>query len=182
MGNDTLVGDALTFSVFNRGNVGDNTPPPTGSGGADTLSGGVGDDVLIGDAYGIFGTASGGDDRLFGGDGNDMLAGDSLADGPSAPTPLFGDNGRGGNDRLFGEAGDDTLRGGSGILDGGAGVDTATFDGTRAGYTITNGLGTNGPGGTGVIVTQIASGDTDVVSAVEFLAFADVTLAVDQLV
>ena len=164
-GNDTIVGDALLFSTFVFG-IGSFGPSARGSGGVDTLIGGAGDDILIGDAYGIFGTASGGDDRLYGGDGNDFLAGDTLAATFTSTPPFAGDNGRGGNDRLFGEAGDDTLRGGSGndILDGGDGMDTAVFDGNLADYTVTG-----SPDGSQSIVTEIATGDTDVLFNVEFL-------------
>ena len=123
-------------------------------------------------------TASGGDDRLYGGDGNDFLAGDTLAATFTSTPPFAGDNGRGGNDRLFGEAGDDTLRGGSGndILDGGDGMDTAVFDGNLADYTVTG-----SPDGSQSIVTEIATGDTDVLFNVEFLAFLDTTLPFDSI-
>ena len=176
-GNDTIVGDALLFSTFVFG-IGSFGPSARGSGGVDTLIGGAGDDILIGDAYGIFGTASGGDDRLYGGDGNDFLAGDTLAATFTSTPPFAGDNGRGGNDRLFGEAGDDTLRGGSGndILDGGDGMDTAVFDGNLADYTVTA-----SPDGSQSIVTEIATGDTDVLLNVESLAFLDATRPLDSI-
>ena len=168
-GNDTIVGDALLFSTYVFG-IGSFGPSARGSGGADTLIGGAGDDILIGDAYGIFGTASGGDDRLYGGDGNDFLAGDTLAATDTRTPPFAGDNGRGGNDRLFGEAGDDTLRGGSGndILDGGDGSDTAVFDGDLAQFTVDV-----PPAGNGISVTEIATGDTDILVNVEVLRFSD---------
>ena len=158
-GNDTIVGDALLFSTFVFG-IGSFGPSARGSGGVDTLIGGAGDDILIGDAYGIFGTASGrrrppvwaAIETTF------SQAIPSAATFTSTP-PFAGDNGRGGNDRLFGEAGDDTLRGGSGndILDGGDGMDTAVFDGNLADYTVTA-----SPDGSQSIVTEIATGDTDV--------------------
>ena len=71
----------------------------TGTGEAENLYGGGGDDTLNGDD---------GNDSLWGGDGNDTLNGDA------------------GNDRLYGESGNDTLNGGSGldILVGGDGGDS----------------------------------------------------------
>ena len=90
---------------------------------------------------------------------------------------LQDDNGLGGNDRLFGEAGNDLLRGGSGndLLDGGDGMDTALFDGNIADYTVTG-----SPGSSQSIVTEIATGDTDVLFNVESLAFLDTTIPVRQ--
>ena len=90
------------------------------------VTGGSGDDVLVGTAtaniltggagadslYGL-----GGPDTLFGGDGADHLVGDVGAD------TLWGD---GGDDTLEGDAGADGLHGGGGndILDGGSGLDS----------------------------------------------------------
>ena len=165
-GNDTIVGDALNFSSFRFG--GD----PHGSGGADTLIGSDGDDLLIGDAVFIFvgGTASvsGGDDRLFGGEGNDRLFGDSMGS----------DSGRGGNDRLFGDAGNDELHGGGGfdIMDGGEGVDSVVFNGNRADF----GVG-GSPDGREFLVGEIATGETDLLTNVEFLVFLDMTIPVGQI-
>lgn len=75
-----------------------------------------------------------------------------------------------GNDTLYGNAGDNTLTGGAGndTIDGGLGVDTVVFSGARSGYTVTwNGrVGTvTGPDG------------TDTLTNVEFLRFADQTIA-----
>ena len=154
-GNDTMVGDAFDFQTPFQG---------SGSGlrgGDDTLTGGNGDDILVGDAISMArSTASGGVDFLYGGDGNDTLAGDALRD----------DNGRGGNDWLFGDAGDDILRGGSGddTLVGGEGADTAVFDGNLAGYKVGGGSPENG-----ILVTELATGDTDILFQVERLRFSD---------
>lgn len=155
-GNDTLYGDALVISDFFRGR------PAQARGGDDTLVGRGGDDVLVGDADRLSPLSSGGNDRLFGGAGNDALYGDTR----------FGDNGRGGNDELFGGAGDDFLAGGSGNnrIDGGSGVDTASFVGSLAAFLIAQ-------SSAGFAVTKIASGDTDLVTNVEFLQFDDVVLS-----
>ena len=75
-----------------------------------------------------------------------------------------------GADTLFGSSGDNVLTGGAGNdrIDGGLGTDTVVFSGNRSAYTITwNGQTANvvGPDG------------TDVISNVEFLRFADHTIA-----
>jgi len=62
------------------------------------------------------------------------------------------------------------LRGGSGndILDGGEGLDWAVFDGNLADFTIR-----------GNAVTEIATGETDLLFSIEFLGFRDITVQVD---
>ena len=83
------------------------------------------------------------------------------------------DNGRGGNDQLFGEAGHDLLRGGSGndILDGGDGLDWAVFDGNLADFAIS-----------GNAVTEIATGETDLLFNVEILGFQDISIWIDNII
>ena len=185
-GNDRLYGDAYTGFVT-VGGVGPGPPaPPTflvpgagiggsGAGGDDYLDGGVdtlkgnGDDILVGDAMSMArSTASGGGDFLYGGDGNDALAGDALRD----------DNGLGGNDWLFGEASDDTLRGGSGndTLDGGDGTDTAVFDGDLADFKVGGGSAENG-----ILVTELATGATDILFHAELLRFSDIDYLLAQV-
>ncbi|MEL6477044.1 MAG: Calx-beta domain-containing protein [Pseudomonadota bacterium] len=89
--------------------------------GVDFLVGGNGNDLLRG---------FGGDDRLEGGRGNDEL------DGLSA------------DDSLFGGIGEDLLIGGTGadLLDGGGSVDTASYDPSRDGVTLSlrSGIGSAG--------------------------------------
>lgn len=75
-----------------------------------------------------------------------------------------------GNDTIYGNAGDNTLTGNAGndTIDGGLGVDTVVYSGSRSAYTVTwNGrVGTvSGPDG------------TDTLTNVEFLRFADQTIA-----
>ncbi len=76
----------------------------------ENITGGSGDDSLIGDRLSNVLTGGAGDDVLNGGTGNDVL------------------NGGTGNDVLDGGAGTDTLTGGAGndVLNGGAGNDTLT--------------------------------------------------------
>lgn len=73
-----------------------------------------------------------------------------------------------GDDELLGLGGNDLLHGGSGsdIIDGGSGEDTALFDGEAAAFQIQS----QGPQ---LLVTEIATGQTDVVTNVEVLSFSD---------
>ena len=97
---------------------------------------------------------------------------------PRAPARSCRDNGRGGNDRLFGEAGDDLLRGGSGndILEGGDGLDWAVFD-----QEILPTFLCFSSDGNKSLVTEIATGETDLLFNVESLAFLDTTLPFDSI-
>lgn len=76
-----------------------------------------------------------------------------------------------GDDTLIGNDADNTLQGGPGndTLDGGQGTDTASYAGSRANYTIS--VTTNG-----FMVTSAAHG-TDVLTGMEYAAFADQTIA-----
>ncbi|MFA6734304.1 MAG: calcium-binding protein, partial [Sphaerochaetaceae bacterium] len=82
----------------------------------DTITGGLGSDIIFGDAG--LNDATGGNDVLSGGVGNDFIDGD------------------GGNDRIAGETGEDILYGGAGndTLDGGAGDDIVFGDDGWEGY------------------------------------------------
>jgi Ca2+-binding RTX toxin-like protein len=83
-----------------------------GTGGNNTLSGGLGNDTLSGLAGNDTLNGGGGRDAMLGGDGNDVL------------------NGGSGRDRLDGGRGNDVLTGGLGLdqLTGGAGNDTFRFN------------------------------------------------------
>lgn len=178
-----------------------------GSGGANTsgvtvISGTSGDDIL---------SAEGGVFQLEGGKGNDTYiiddAEDSIKERRSAGTDevqssidyILGDHlenltltgsddltgtgnsldnvliGNSGDNTLMGMDGDDTLDGAAGndVLDGGAGTDTALFDGSISDYTfeVVNGE---------ILVTAI-SGEVDRLINIEFLQFADQTVAADDL-
>ncbi len=84
--------------------------------GADTIHGGGGQDRVIGGTGGDSIAGGAGRDVLFGNGGNDTI------NGNSGPDLL---NGGGGRDKLLGGGGNDTLKGGSGhdTLNGGAGND-----------------------------------------------------------
>jgi serralysin len=76
-----------------------------------------------------------------------------------------------GSDTIIGNSADNRITGGTGndTIDGGAGTDTAVFSGNRSLYTLT------GLGGTSV---QVSGPDgVDMLTAVEYLAFADQTIA-----
>jgi len=116
---DTLIGGAGDDLLLGDGRIrisnGQIVITETGVGsGDDTLSGGDGNDRLVG-GEGI--------DLLFGGTGNDTLEGNSGIDFL---------NGGSGNDTLAGGEDDDTLHGftGDDLLDGGTGVDTVSYANT----------------------------------------------------
>ena len=138
-----------------------------GGAGDDTLGGGEGDDFIAGGA---------GDDTIDGGAGNDTLDGGEGAD------VLYGS---GGNDILEGGAGDDVLNGGAGddlltggagndVLNGGDGIDTAVFTGNFADYTIAKDPET----GNLTITDNTGTDGTDTLIDIEYLQFADQTVAV----
>ena len=107
-----------------------------GTGFADTIYMGLGNDLFHGAAGNDFVYGEGGNDTLYGGDGADYIRGGNGndiiwgADGLNALTDT-GDvwlSGEGGNDTIYGEAGDDRIDGGDGFdqLYGGAGRDYVT--------------------------------------------------------
>ena len=100
--------------------------------GADTIHGGGGRDRVNGGTGGDSIAGGAGHDILFGNGGNDTL------NGNSGPDFL---NGGGGHDKLFGGGGNDTLKGGSGhdTLNGGAGNDRLI--GEAGGDRLTGGIG-----------------------------------------
>ncbi|WP_013325322.1 calcium-binding protein [Gloeothece verrucosa] len=111
----------------------------TGANAADTLIGGLGNDLLTGLGGNDNLSGDAGIDTLLGGDGNDSLNGgtenDSLSGDAGIDTLLGGDgndNLSGGteNDSLSGDAGNDTLNGGAGndTLNGGTENDSLSGD------------------------------------------------------
>lgn len=117
-------------------------------GGTDVVFGQGGDDIMI---------ASGGSNLLQGGLGDDILVG-----GP-------------GNDIMQGRSGNDYFYpgGGNNLVNGGPGIDTAVFDGSRDSFSIV---------AFGSFATVSQGGSTPsrtILSSVELLEFDDVTLAVE---
>lgn len=131
---DVLVGDALNLAAGEKG-------------GNDQITGGLGDDILYGDAgdqddtnppfgNGVLDGATGGRDRISGGAGSDSIQGDGqrmINNAVGGNDILFGDDGddyifgdayqgesgsRGGNDKIYGGNGDDFLFGDFAIDDG----------------------------------------------------------------
>ena len=88
--------------------------------GVEHVTGGEGNDTLLGNSLANVLDGAGGDDTVRGGFGNDTVRGGA------------------GNDLLYGEQGDDTLEGGEGDdrIDGGAGIDTASYAGAAGGVTV----------------------------------------------
>ena len=117
---DTLVG---LESAFLTGGDGGHRLDASGFSGWVRMTGGRGNDTLIGTALGDALNGRGGNDRIEGQDGHDRIRGGAGRD------LLFGGNG---NDLLLGQGSSgDTLRGGDGTdsLDGGAGTDRIFNDG-----------------------------------------------------
>jgi Ca2+-binding RTX toxin-like protein len=124
-GNDTLIGTG-SADILDGGEGNDRITGKTGGASGDTIRGGNGDDFLEGDGESgngegdlVFGDA--GNDTLHGNRGNDTLeggAGNDILDGFQ------------GNDHLYGGDGDDDLRGHSGSdgLYGDAGNDDVFAD------------------------------------------------------
>ena len=102
---------------------GDTSATIKGGSGADDLTGGGGNDTVIGD--GILGET--GSDRVAGGGGDDELFGKSADVGADEPNELDGGPGR---DDLWGAAGADALAGSEG--DDRCGASRATTPGTEA--------------------------------------------------
>lgn len=77
-------------------------------------------------------------------------------------------------DTINGNAVDNKLTGGGGadVLDGGLGVDTAVFSGAYGGYTLTVGAS-----GAWSILDRVGGDGTDTLQNIEFMAFADRTVA-----
>ncbi|OLC13094.1 MAG: hypothetical protein AUH29_14540, partial [Candidatus Rokubacteria bacterium 13_1_40CM_69_27] len=143
--NDILLGDNGVV-VRNDGSADANdifsSDPTLGLGGKDTISGGPGDDIIIGGSGGADTTGVGGD-SLFGNDGHDIVIGDSARitrngfDQIEKIETTF--PGQGGDDTIQGNAGNDTLLGGFGhdTLTGGTGNDVLLGDNGELDYVAT---------------------------------------------
>lgn len=114
-------------------------------------------------------------ENLFSGSGDDTLIGNAAANHIKGGAGNDWIRGLGGNDHLEGGEGDDRLEGGEGndILDGGAGVDTIVYAGNRSNYRITFDATT----GSGTITALLGNEGTDTFTGIEFLEFADQTIA-----
>ena len=124
--------------------------------------GGNGDDILVGDAMSMArSTASGGGDFLYGGDGNDTLAGDALQDRTMAGAAMTGCSAKPATTSF-------AVGAATTPMDGGDGTDTAVFDGNLADFKVGGGSAENG-----ILVTELATGDTDILFHVELLRFSD---------
>ena len=117
--------DLTTTTTDREGEAGEHD---TVASDVERVTGGAGNDRIVGNTDANQLDGGPGDDTIDGRDGNDALAGstgdDTLDGGPGNDTVAGGD----GNDALAGSSGDDTLDGGPGndAVDGGAGNDHLT--------------------------------------------------------
>jgi Ca2+-binding RTX toxin-like protein len=150
----------------------------TGDAAAQTLMGGTGNDQL----YGLGGAdtlkGGGGTDRLFGGAGDDRILGDELARGPEAGAGKDYIDGGEGADEIFAGGGDDTVIGGQGedTMDGGAGLDILSYAGSLAAVTLSLSFMTDeqtpfGPQRVNAIYANGQGGDAQGDGAINFERF-----------
>jgi Ca2+-binding RTX toxin-like protein len=170
--------------------------------GNDDLNGGAGDDLMYGGDGDDKFYAGSGNDKVWGGDGNDTIWAIYTGETNDGDDVFYGENGDdklygyAGNDTLDGGAGNDTLQGGedndtldggdgndsldggygndiligglgNDTIDGGVGVDTATYTKASSNYIIQ----IDGPG---VLITDKATNEKDILTAIEKLSFAGV--------
>jgi Ca2+-binding RTX toxin-like protein len=192
-GNDLLDGgkgddELWAFSGDDTIRGGDGIDRLFGNDGQDRLYGGSGNDHAEGGAGNDQVSGDNGNDRLYGGDGRDLVNGgnnDDVIDGGAGDDELWalpGNDtvyGRAGADRLFGNDGNDRLSGGSGkdVLNGGGGEDTAVFDGNFGAFRI-QATSTASQWK----VTEVATGEFDLVANVELFTFLDATIRAENLV
>ena len=148
IGNDTIEGDAGDDQIF-------------GGEGDDIISGGDGVDTIFGNAGNDDVTAGDGADLIYGGVGGDQISGDQGAD------EIYGGDG---SDTIYGGDDDDVITGGAGndAIVGGLGQDISIYAGNQADYTFEA-----SSDGLRVTVTEVGTGDKDVVRGVETLRFSD---------
>ncbi|MDB5440487.1 MAG: protein of unknown function toxins and related Ca2+-binding protein, partial [Caulobacteraceae bacterium] len=136
--NDLLTGDSAANSLW--GGVGDDVLD--GGAGADLLDGGAGNDTAD---YSLAAAGVGVDLRISGSQNTGGSGADTLISIEAIRGSAFNDSliGNAGANSLLGQAGDDILQGGDGddSLFGGAGIDTASYEFASAGVMV--GLGTS---------------------------------------
>ncbi|HEV2293601.1 MAG TPA: hypothetical protein VGR35_07085 [Tepidisphaeraceae bacterium] len=133
-GEDSITLDNVKVGATLTGGAGDDEI--VGSLAGDSLEGGDGDDQIVGNGGNDVIKGDGGNDELLGNDGSDTI------DGGSGDDTIYGGNnnnkegndagdslvGGAGNDRMYGHAGNDTMHGGAGadFLGGSTGADSLT--------------------------------------------------------
>ncbi len=161
---------------------------------AEVFQGNAGNDiVLAGGNYNVFIDAGDGDDIVIGGSANDALAGgdsNDFIDGREGNDIIRGGNGNDvlnggiGDDYVDGGAGDENINGGDGndvviggkgnnIIDGGSGYNEAQYAGNYDQYNIIKNAN-------GFSIVNIKTGDRDILTNVQKISFANVSLFLDQ--
>lgn len=126
----TSLDSSFSGAIVINGNAGNDSIDVSAVSLATTLTGGLGDDLLIGGSVADFLNGGSGDDTAAGNSGNDTITGGSGRDSL---------DGGAGDDTVSGQGGSgDVLTGGSGNdqVDGGAGVDTI-FETADTNFTLT---------------------------------------------
>ncbi|MBY0499167.1 MAG: DUF4214 domain-containing protein, partial [Nitrosomonas sp.] len=132
--------------------------------GAVSITGGAGENYVVGDDHNQYIVLGADNDVLFGSGGDDTigsLGGDDQTSGDA------------GNDIVFGGSGNDRLSGGNGNdrLNGGLGFDTAVLEGGLSDYRIEI-------NNDNVTLTQLSNEETDTLTDIELLQFATGSSAV----
>ncbi|SNX59129.1 protein of unknown function [Nitrosomonas ureae] len=132
--------------------------------GAVNITGGAGENYVVGDDHNQYIVLGADNDVLFGSGGDDTIGSLSGDDQTSGDT---------GNDIVFGGSGNDRLSGGSGNdrLNGGLGFDTAVLEGGLSDYRIEI-------NNDNVMLTQLSNEETDTLTDIELLQFATGSSAV----
>lgn len=178
-------------SEFIKGDDGGNVLS-TGGGIWDTLDGGKGDDayIIYNPSVMIRDSSFQGNDTVYSGafsfslphfvEAGIMLDGAVTLNGSPIDNYLEGNDaaniieGRDGSDTITAWGGDDTISGGqlNDVIDGGVGTDTAIYSGNRADFLITEMAD-----GSLTVLDLVGNEGTDRLVRVEFLQFADQTIA-----
>jgi len=150
-----------------------------GYGGNDTLYGGAGDDTLEGGAGNDLMDGGAGQDVMRGGAGDDIMSGgfgDTQMDGGAGRDALTTLSGLSAYNFIFGGAGNDTISpGGTCAVDGGGGIDRASYGGFPS-----YGVLTHNADGSWSVQDSLDGGTVDTLWNIERVQFSDRTVVIKQ--